>query len=549
MKSDYRTWSMLDSRLNQEEAWPAKDFPKAKFHYFKDSGCFATCLAILIRKSGIVSSDDWDDFNPWIFVERCKACGVYDEYADLCPERLYKAYPLSYCDDIYDYSLEKLKKALDDGFFCLLAVPGHNAAYHYVVADRIENNEVKIIDPLQGSGRQYSEFCFIALFKPISNSKENFSESLKIAKSTVDECHRNGTSGTALPGYKVMKKFPDMLSYLTKGIETTLVIGTIGKTTTTRMISDMMSFAGIPHITNRAGANTLSGIITAFAQKTDESGCIKEKNAVIECDEGRISLIAEYTKPSYIVLTNIFYDDYWRLGSLENIMDLIRTGIRRAGNVILCVNEDSKEAMMVADSLNCKKVFYSLKNGIPFVDGVECPVKYPIKADYYLYDAAAACAWAKAHNLLDTCVPALEFTKPAFGRMESFLVDGIQVTIETTKNKFCFDQVVNYLKPQKGSFNTIIWKDNSEDIDWDWIFGENLDNFIDIADELYVCSSDKVADYIEQFIKIHRIDEEEAYRIIKSTSQRTVILADYYGMLKARSFFAKKHYISEFWEN
>ena len=108
---------------------------------------------------------------------------------------------------------------------------------------------------------------------------------------------------------------------------------------------------------------------------------------------------------------------------------------------------------------------------------------------------------------------------------------------------------VNYLKPQKGSFNTIIWKDNSEDIDWDWIFGENLDNFIDIADELYVCSSDKVADYIGQFIKIHRIDEEEAYRIIKSTSQRTVILADYYGMLKARSFFAKKHYISEFWEN
>lgn len=169
MKSDYRTWSMLDSRLNQEEAWPAKDFPKAKFHYFKDSGCFAISLAILIRKSGIISSDDWDDFNPWIFVEQCKACGVYDEYADLSPELLYKAYPLFYYGDVCDYSLEKLEKAMNDGFLCLLATPGNKAKYHYVVADKIENNEVKIIDPLQDFGCQNPKFVFIALFKPTSS--------------------------------------------------------------------------------------------------------------------------------------------------------------------------------------------------------------------------------------------------------------------------------------------------------------------------------------------------------------------------------------------
>ncbi len=186
MKSDYKTWSMLDSRLNQEEAWPTKDFPKANYHYFKDSGCFAVSLAILMRKSGIIASDDWDDFNSWIFVERCKACGVYDEYADLCPDILSKAYPLSYFGDVDDYSLEKLEKAMNEGFLCLLATPGKKAKYHYVVADRIENNEVKIIDPLQGSGWEYSEFCFIALFKPISNPKEKIFESLKIAKSTVD---------------------------------------------------------------------------------------------------------------------------------------------------------------------------------------------------------------------------------------------------------------------------------------------------------------------------------------------------------------------------
>ena len=74
-------------------------------------------------------------------------------------------------------------------------------------------------------------------------------------------------------------------------------------------------------------------------------------------------------------------------------------------------------------------------------------------------------------------------------------------------------------------------------------------NAIILAHSYQNIDVDEVADYIEQFIKIHRIDEEEAYRIIKSSSQRTVILADYYGMLKARSFFAKKHYISEFWEN
>ena len=43
------------------------------------------------------------------------------------------------------------------------------AKYHYVVADKIENNEVKIIDPLQDFGCQNPKFVFIALFKPTSS--------------------------------------------------------------------------------------------------------------------------------------------------------------------------------------------------------------------------------------------------------------------------------------------------------------------------------------------------------------------------------------------
>jgi signal recognition particle GTPase len=56
----------------------------------------------------------------------------------------------------------------------------------------------------------------------------------------------------------------DILSVTSRGVETVLVTGTNGKTTTAGMLAHAMEKAGRPVICNRAGANLLSGVTAEF---------------------------------------------------------------------------------------------------------------------------------------------------------------------------------------------------------------------------------------------------------------------------------------------
>ena len=91
--------------------------------------------------------------------------------------------------------------------------------------------------------------------------------------------------GTAKPGEIALKICPDLLSHLSKGVKTVVITGTNGKTTTARMVEQVISDAGCDYIANRSGANLISGITTEFALKSTLFGRCKSTHAVIECDE------------------------------------------------------------------------------------------------------------------------------------------------------------------------------------------------------------------------------------------------------------------------
>ena len=110
-----------------------------------------------------------------------------------------------------------------------------------------------------------------------------------------------GKSGGAFPGQLAMKICPDVLSYLAKDVHCICVTGTNGKTTTTRMIEQMLIDDGKSYYFNRSGANLLVGIVTEFAINATLTGKKRADWAILECDEAAFKHIARYVDPDYVI--------------------------------------------------------------------------------------------------------------------------------------------------------------------------------------------------------------------------------------------------------
>ena len=143
---DYRSWKQYDPEWNQNEAWPASQYPHASLHKLSQGGCLVTSIAMLLRQYRVVSQDP-EVFNPWICNETLKQAGAFTNAADLIWDKVGDAFPGFHYAGQMDYSQESLKKLLNDGYACVLQVNGSGGYMHYVAADAILDGSVFILDP------------------------------------------------------------------------------------------------------------------------------------------------------------------------------------------------------------------------------------------------------------------------------------------------------------------------------------------------------------------------------------------------------------------
>ena len=87
-----------------------------------------------------------------------------------------------------------------------------------------------------------------------------------VCKASGAVLRRLGRGGTNLPGRLALKIDKNILGELSRGVKVTVVTGTNGKTTTSRMIEQAFADAGLKYFSNKSGANLLTGIIAVFAQ-------------------------------------------------------------------------------------------------------------------------------------------------------------------------------------------------------------------------------------------------------------------------------------------
>ena len=168
------------------------------------------------------------------------------------------------------------------------------------------------------------------------------------------------SGGTSLPGRAAMLFDRNILGELSRGVETIVVTGTNGKTTTCRLLAAALAAEGKEVLANRSGANLLQGVTAEFAANAGFLGRPKKKYAVIECDEGAFPRVASLVRPKVIVVTNLFRDQLDRYGEVMHTLEQIRAGIRQVPKSRLCLNADCPLTSSLAEEASATPVFFGV---------------------------------------------------------------------------------------------------------------------------------------------------------------------------------------------
>lgn len=318
-----------------------------------------------------------------------------------------------------------------------------------------------------------------------------------------------GRGGTSLPGKAALFLNREILSILSKDVNTVMITGTNGKTTTSRILTHILKSSGKSVFSNTSGANLISGITAAFAADSRLDGSPRHAYAVIECDEAAFRTVAGMIKPSIVVVTNLFRDQLDRYGEISHTLESLKEGIRNTPDSLLVINADDSlsfsiygetgndhvlfginspphgdDADFVSDApycIRCKNKYSYSYRTFAHLGGFKCDncgygrmepdvaadsiemgpdgsralftffgrsrsVEIALPGAYNVYNALAASAAALKTGVDESVVVgALSSFSSGFGRMERVEIEGVEMKIILVKNPAGLNQVVNHL--------------------------------------------------------------------------------------------------------
>lgn len=318
--------------------------------------------------------------------------------------------------------------------------------------------------------------------------------------------------GSALPGLFVESIHSDFVSTclnkLPHGV--ILISGTNGKTTTTKMVVELLESQGMRVFTNRTGSNFTRGVAAALLGEIDLKGNLSADIAVLELDEAHAVHFVKAVKPRFSLLLNVMRDQLDRFGEIDTTAKMLRAVAEETSDTIV-VNREDPRLLAVATSLPAGKVRYfglneSLRAQFPSDDdlraGSKSSAKLPaavgtlqkvdgniatialandeltitmkLQGIYNIFNSVAAVTLVDA--VLDgktdsnKLVHALESITPAFGRGETLIVDNKPLELVLVKNPGGFRLGLSSFDPT-GYATMIAINDNyadGRDMSWLW---------------------------------------------------------------------------------
>lgn len=235
-------------------------------------------------------------------------------------------------------------------------------------------------------------------------------------------CRWLGTSGTSLPGKLALMMFPLILKKISDRFQTIIVTGTNGKTTTARIVGQILEENHVRYIANKSGANLLSGIANTFLEAVDYRGKSPVKVALIECDEAAFKTVADHVESDVIIVTNFFRDQLDRYGELYTTLKNVSTAIEKSEKTRLVLNSDDSLCASLGRTPH-REVFYygfgpdALQHTQAETDSdaaycLDCKTKY--NYTYHTYGhlggfSCPGCGYARPDSSL-TCSKVLKMT-------------------------------------------------------------------------------------------------------------------------------------------
>lgn len=316
--------------------------------------------------------------------------------------------------------------------------------------------------------------------------------------------------GSALPGLVIEKIDPKFIQRTLKDLPQGVVIisGTNGKTTTTKIVVELLESVGLRVFTNRTGSNFSRGVAAALLDEVNLRGKLEADIAVLELDEAWAVKFVQMVHPRFSLLLNVMRDQLDRFGEIDNTASLLQK-IAEATTDTVVLNRDDPRIFKISKHIQAKKVFFgttdellklmptddSLKYGAAIadqsvnvdvllkkisgqeatlqIDNKEAAVNLKLTGVYNLLNAAAATALARqitGPEVTDTILSALENIKPAFGRGETIFLNGTPIELILVKNPSGFRlALLSFAK--NSSAMMIAVNDNyadGRDVSWFW---------------------------------------------------------------------------------
>ena len=188
----------------------------------------------------------------------------------------------------------------------------------------------------------------------------------KVAGAGIRRVGRGG--GTAAPGLVADRIDPELLRKLAARLDrgAIVVAGTNGKTTTSRMVADILEADGLRVAHNRSGSNLVRGVVSALAERASVGGDPRADAAVIETDEAAFPEIVRLLQPRAILLNNLFRDQLDRYGELNTIATKWRTALERLpAATTVVVNGDDPTLAAISEGIAARRVAFGLDDPNP----------------------------------------------------------------------------------------------------------------------------------------------------------------------------------------
>ncbi len=322
-----------------------------------------------------------------------------------------------------------------------------------------------------------------------------------------------GRRGNALPGLVVERIFPRFLPTVLAGLEfgTVVVSGTNGKTTTTKMVATILA-QDLRVLTNDTGSNFVRGAITAVCDHASWRGRLDADVAVFELDEAHAVRFVDVVRPDRVLLLNVMRDQLDRFGEIDTTAQLLAT-VARTARVAVVLNRDDPRLVALADGLSAPVSYYGvaadLRADFPTDDELygadaDAPVvsAAPVTAEllamelgetsrlslrigsetfavdlqaggaHNAQNAAGAAALALTFDVPPARVAeGLRAVEPAFGRGQTFRVEGRRLVLHLVKNPAGFRQTLRTLAAYRAEAVVIAINDDyadSRDVSWLW---------------------------------------------------------------------------------